>query len=104
MIVELATTTASPEQLWALVGSPERWGEWLPTFESVRRVGGPAVTDLGSRFEVRQPRLARAIYEVTAWDPGRGFTWESRMPGVRTIAEHRVNREAETFCELAGHG
>ncbi|WP_425309160.1 SRPBCC family protein [Ammonicoccus fulvus] len=104
MIVERATTTGSPEQLWSLVGAPERWGELLPTFDSVRRVGGPAVTDVGSRFEVRQPGLARAIYEVTAWEPGRGFTWESRLPGIWTTAEHRVSGvDGRTQLELRLH-
>ena len=90
MIMESATTTAPSERLWSLLGAPEQWGDLLPTFDSVRRVGSAADTAVGSRFEVRQPGLAKAIYEVTSWEPGRGFIWESRLPGVRTIAEHRI--------------
>lgn len=101
MIVERAATSAPADRLWALVGAPERWGELLPTFDSVRRVGGPTPTAVGTRFEVRQPGLARANYTVTAWDPGRSFTWESRLPGIRTTVEHTITRHAgETRLEL----
>jgi hypothetical protein len=30
------------------------------------------------------------VYEVTAWEPGQGFTWIADVPGVRTIGTHQV--------------
>ncbi|HWC24287.1 MAG TPA: SRPBCC family protein [Flexivirga sp.] len=81
-------STASAERLWTYLGDVEHWGDRLPTFDSVRHVGGPVPTNVGSRFEVRQPGLARATYEITRWEPDHGFTWVGRMPGVATTGIH----------------
>ena len=37
---------------------------------------------------IRQPKLPKALWEVARVDPGRSWTWESRAPGIRTVAEH----------------
>lgn len=83
---------APVEAVWPVVVDVERWPEWTPTVDSVTRLddGGFGV---GSRVEIRQPRLPKARWEVTdvASDgPGRSFTWESVSPGIRTIARHQV--------------
>ena len=59
-----ATTrsTHSVEHIWGLMADVERWGELLPTVTSVRRLGGPDPTGVGSRFEVRQPGLPAAVF------------------------------------------
>ncbi|CCH78651.1 putative Cyclase/dehydrase [Nostocoides japonicum T1-X7] len=91
MIEITKDSTASPEDLWAVTADVEHWGDVLPTFEEVRHVGGPSPTGIGTRFEVRQPGLSRAVYEVTAWEPGREFVWVARLPGVTTTASHTVS-------------
>lgn len=98
MITADSTTSASSERLWALVSDIERWAEMLPTVTSVRAVGSTGsdgsiqavgTIGTGSRFEVRQPGLASAVWEVTEWRAGR-FSWMSRSPGVVTTATHSV--------------
>ncbi|WP_446666960.1 SRPBCC family protein [Flexivirga sp. B27] len=84
------SSPASADRLWKYVGDVEQWGDRLPTFTSVRRVGGPAPTGVGSRFEVRQPGLAKAVYEITRWEPGHGFTWVGRVAGMTTTARHDI--------------
>ena len=95
MIRATARSTSSPERLWSLASDVERWGERLPTVDAVRPLGnGP--TGTGSRFEVRQPGLPRAVWEVTDWQPqGRSFTWVSTSPGIRSTAVHSVRDEGE---------
>lgn len=56
---------------------------------SVRLVDGGPV-GLGSAAEVRQPRLPRNVWRVTAFEPGRRFEWSAAGPGVTTRADHRV--------------
>ena len=87
-----ATTRSTPpvEHIWALLADVERWGELLPTVTSVRRLGGPDPTGVGSRFEVRQPGLPAAVYDVTVWRPLEGFTWVARSPGLVSTATHTV--------------
>lgn len=81
---------ANPGRVWALVSDVERWGEMLPTMQRVTRIGPQGPTGVGSRFEVRQPGVPKAVYEITAWEPGAGFTWAAASPGVRTTATHSV--------------
>ena len=48
----------------------------------------------GSRARVRQPRLPRAVWEVSEVVDGRSFTWEAKGPGMKTIARHEVVPDA----------
>ena len=90
MIRATARSAAPPDRLWSLASDVERWGDRLPTVDSVRPLaGGP--TGVGSRFEVRQPKLPKAVWEVTDWQPGRSFTWVSTSPGIRSTAVHTVH-------------
>ena len=50
----------------------------------------PAAARNADWFTVRQPKLPRAVWEVTEIVDGRSFTWEARGPGMRTIARHQV--------------
>jgi hypothetical protein len=90
MIRATARSAATPDRLWSLASDVERWGDRLPTVDSVRPLGsGP--TRVGSKFEVRQPGLPKAVWEVTEWqDQGRSFTWVSTSPGLRSTAVHSV--------------
>ena len=92
MIRATARSAATPDRLWSLASDVERWGDRLPTVDSVRPLGsGP--TGVGSRFEVRQPGLPKAVWEVTDWQPqARSFTWVSTSPGIRSTAVHAVQR------------
>lgn len=102
MIRAASTSAAPPERLWLVVSEVERWGERLPTFTSVRALEPWRAVGVGSRFEVRQPGLPGATYEMTAWEPGRSFTWLARSPGVVTTATHTVSaHEGGSTVDLA---
>jgi uncharacterized protein YndB with AHSA1/START domain len=82
---------ATADRVWSLVGDLERWDEMLPTIQKVTRLEPDTPIGVGSRFEVRQPGLPKAVYEITEWEPGSGFVWVASAPGVRTTATHRVD-------------
>ena len=67
----------------------------LPTMQQVIRLGGGGPIGVGTRFEVRQPGLPKAVYQITSWHPGREFTWVSTAAGVRTTAFHRLESEPD---------
>lgn len=102
MISASSTSSGSPDRLWLLVSEVEQWGDRLPTFTSVRALEPWRDVGVGSRFEVRQPRLPASVYEMTEWTPGRTFTWVAHAPGITTTATHTVSaREGGSVVDLA---
>ena len=84
--VEIA---ASPERVWVVMSDIERWPEWTPTVNRIRRLDdGPLAP--GTRARIRQPKLPPAVWRVISVDEGREFTWVTRGPGVSVTAGHRV--------------
>ena len=84
---------APTHSVWEVLFDVARWPEWTPTIESVRRLDdGPF--HVGSRATVRQPKLPRALWEVTEVVDGRSFTWVAKGPGMKTIARHEVVPDA----------
>lgn len=90
MLVVERDVAAQPADVWRLVSDLAQWAQLLPTMDAVDRLDEPGTVGVGSRFAVRQPGLPSAVYRVTEWHEGRGFTWEARFPGVRTIAAHAI--------------
>ena len=81
--------SAPPERVWAVISDIERWPEWTPSVTRIERLdAGPLA--VGHRARIRQPRLLPAVWRVTALEPGRGFTWVTRSPGVHVTGGHWV--------------
>ncbi|MBY8871228.1 SRPBCC family protein [Micromonospora sp. PLK6-60] len=90
MRFEATTEVTAPQELvWDVTTDVERWPEWT---ESVRRAerldSGPFAVGAAARLE--QPRLRPAVWRVTELVAPAYFRWVSRSPGVRTLAEHRL--------------
>lgn len=80
---------APPATVWAVMSDVERWHEWTASITSVERLdGGPM--GVGSRGKVRQPKLPVAVWKVSDWQPGVGFSWVNRSPGLRVTGKHYV--------------
>lgn len=84
--VEIA---APPARVWAVMRDIERWHEWTSTITSITPLQPGPLTS-GLRARIRQPKLLPAVWTVTAVDEGRGFTWETRYPGMVIVGDHRV--------------
>ena len=80
---------ASAPLVWDVFSEVERWPDWTASVTSLKALDGPGLA-IGKRFEIKQPRLPKLVWEVTALDEGRSWTWEQRSPGGRTIAVHEV--------------
>jgi hypothetical protein len=92
---------AGTEELWALLADLDHWAVMLPTMQQVTRIGDGPV-GVGARFEVRQPGLPKAVYEITHWEPGRAFIWVSSAAGVRTTVSHRLEPESDRTALVLG--
>ena len=95
----LAVPTAAA---WTAISDVADWAAWLPTVTSVTHVAGTPTSGVGASYAVVQPRLRRAVWTVTSWTDGSGFTWESKLPGVRTTGTHTVTpgSDGDTVVEL----
>jgi len=81
--------SASPERVWAVLVDVERWPDWTPSMTRVQRRDHGAF-GIGSAVRVKQPRLPATVWRVTAFEPGRSFSWTAGGPGVQTEAGHRL--------------
>jgi hypothetical protein len=88
-------TPAHRAAAWAVLTEVTGWPAWLPTVTAVTRETPGTATGLGTAYLVRQPRLPKARWTVTEWAPQHAFTWESKRPGVRTTATHRLEPAAD---------
>ena len=80
---------ASPSVVWDIFTDVERWPEWTDSVTRLVALDGPGL-DLGKRFEIKQPRLPKLVWEVTEVTEGASWTWVQRSPGGMTIARHEV--------------
>ena len=80
---------APPGRVWTVMSDIERWHEWTPSITSIQKLEpGPLV--VGLRARVRQPKLPPAVWTVSWVEPGAGFVWVSRAPGVHVTGRHLV--------------
>jgi uncharacterized membrane protein len=80
---------APTETVWNVITDVEHWPDWTRSITTLKRLdAGPLA--VGSRARIKQPKLLPALWTVTRMDPGRSFTWMSRMPGLRAIGYHAV--------------
>ena len=90
MITDCSITIDAPaETVWAVFTDAERWPEWTASVQRVAPLYG-AELRIGSRFEIKQPRMPNLVWEVTEVEPGRAWTWVQRSPGGTTLASHEV--------------
>ncbi len=80
---------ASPSIVWKATEDVERWPQWTASVETVRRLDNGQF-DVGSKVRIKQPGLPETEWRVTALTRGDGFTWETRIRGMRVIASHEL--------------
>ena len=82
---------APPQRVWDLISDVRRWPELLPhTVSSVTPLEADRPEEVGARYVIEQPKLARATWEITEWAPPHQFTWRSHTAGVTTTGAHTV--------------
>jgi uncharacterized membrane protein len=90
MIDVTRQSTAPADRLWAALSDVRRWPQWLPTVDAVTPLEPDRPDEVGARYTVEQPGMPRAVWAMTAIEPGRSFTWESARPGIRTVGTHTL--------------
>jgi hypothetical protein len=80
---------ASAATVWAVYADVERWPEWTASMTRVEALDGPELA-VGKRFAIKQPKLPRLVWQVSALEPGVAWTWQQGAPGGLTLAVHEV--------------
>lgn len=90
MLIRDETTIAAPTELiWQVFTDVERWPEWTASVTEISAVNGDDL-HVGATFHIKQPRMPKLVWVVTALDPGRSWTWTAKSPGATTSATHVV--------------
>jgi uncharacterized membrane protein len=80
----------APAQLvWDVFSDVEHWPDWTASVTSLVGLDAPAL-DVGRRFAIKQPGMAKLVWTVTEIDPGSSWTWVQRAPGSLVTARHDV--------------
>jgi hypothetical protein len=94
MITESGVEIDAPATLvWDVFTDVERWPEWTPSVSRLVALDGPGIA-VGKRFEIKQPRMPKLVWQVTEVSPGASWTWVQRSPGGVTLARHEVVPES----------
>ena len=90
MITEGSIEIEAPASVvWAVFTDVERWSEWTASIERIVALDGPEI-EVGKRFEIKQPRMPKLVWEVTEIEPGVSWTWRQKAPGSTAFATHEV--------------
>jgi uncharacterized protein YndB with AHSA1/START domain len=90
MITECGIDIDAPAAVvWEVFSDVERWPEWTASVTRLVALDGPGIA-VGKRFEIKQPRMPKLVWQVTEVTPGAAWTWEQRSPGGLTVASHEV--------------
>lgn len=95
-----AVIAAPPERVWPILADVLRWPEWLPTVSAVASLDTTPFA-VGARYKITQPKLRPAIWTVVNLEANKSFIWESRAPGLRTLANHSLLATPGGETELA---
>ena len=90
MIEVVRKSHAPADRLWSVMSEVRHWPEWLPTVDAVTPLEPGRPDEVGARYTVEQPGMPRAVWAITAIEPGRSFTWESVSPGIRSVGTHEL--------------
>jgi uncharacterized membrane protein len=91
---------APADVVWQVLSDVERMPAWTSSMTSVTILGPEPAIAVGSRVEMTQPGLPRSVWEVDGLAEGRGFSWSSSTPGVRSGAAHQIAPLSGTACEV----
>jgi uncharacterized protein YndB with AHSA1/START domain len=95
MITECGVAIDAPAAVvWDVFSDVERWSEWTASVTRLVALDGPGLA-VGKRFEIKQPRMPKLVWEVTDVTPGAAWTWVQRSPGGLTVARHEVIPESD---------
>jgi hypothetical protein len=96
---ETVRTTADPSRAWQAMAAVTSYPQWTESMTAVAGLDGPELA-VGHRFRIRQPGFPAVVWRVTQVRDGETFTWESRSPGLHTVASHWLTTNDDGTTEI----
>ena len=92
---------APVDVVWSVYSDVEHWPDWTASVTTVELSPSGSLA-VGSRATIKQPRLPKVEWTVTALDAGREWVWENKSPGAVSVAAHSVRAldDGRTHVEL----
>jgi uncharacterized membrane protein len=108
MITDCSVEIDAPAAVvWDVFSDVEHWPDWTASVTRLVGLDGSGLA-VGKRFEIKQPRMPKLVWEVTELIPGASWTWVQRSPGGLTAARHDVipqtDRRTQVRQRLDQHG
>jgi hypothetical protein len=75
--------------IWNIMLEVERWHEWTPTINSIKKLG----TDdfgIGIKLLIQQPKLPTAVWKVFEMEPEGGFSMVKGNMFLKIVAAHVI--------------
>lgn len=92
---------APADVVWEVWSDVTSWPEFIGSVREVELT--PPRLVVGARARIVQPRIPTDDWTVAEVDPGHGWAWAARGPGVTTIATHRVDQEPDGTSTATAH-
>ncbi len=86
--------------VWDVFSDVEHWPDWTPSVVRVSYVDGATTLQVGTAVRIKQPRMPKLVWKVTALTSGRSWTWVAKSPGVVTSATHEIDEIDATTCRV----
>lgn len=80
---------APPEKVWDVVADVDRWPGWTESVHDIA-VTSEGEFGLGSTARIDLAGARPSVWTVNQLEPGHSFTWESKTPGVHSVACHVI--------------
>jgi uncharacterized protein YndB with AHSA1/START domain len=80
--------------VWDVFTDVEQWPSWTSSVTELVALDGPGI-EIGKRFQIKQPRMPKLVWEVTDVDPGASWTWRVKSLGSTTLATHELVEQGD---------
>lgn len=88
----MVTIFAPGDHIWNILTDVRRWNEWTPSVKTIEPLDNSFA--LGSRFRIEQPKLKPSVWKIIHIQAPIDFSWETKSPGIKVLAEHRIEQSA----------
>lgn len=90
MITESSIEIDAPaDVVWRVFADVENWPAMTESVTSLRALDGAELA-MGRAYEIKQPRIPKAVWKVTELTPGSSWRWTYSGPGNTTTGIHEV--------------